>query len=139
MPTYTLYRLATGRIIGTLPSEDTPETNWFEPGTGWLQALNPAGDNSAEYHVTGSPAAITPRPALAATLDKPFIVANGTDQATLAGIPAGAIIEVRDVHKLSRYTADGTALEITADESGDIVIEVESFPFRRARLVVTAT
>lgn len=137
MMRYTIYEISSGQIVGH-GTTDEPQS-LSDLGVGRAALIDQPPDITPDRHyVTGSPAAVVQRPALGATLNKPSIAANGVDQAILSGVPAGATIKVRDVHGMSDYLADGTTLEITADEPGRITVEVEAFPAAVTRYTVTA-
>lgn len=96
---------------------------------------------SQQYHyIAGSPPAVTARPTPASTLDKSTITANGTDAATLSGIPAGSSVRVTDSNGTTDYTVNDGTLEITADDPGTITITVTpAFPYKPLTVTVTAS
>lgn len=120
-------------IVGWMNAAGSSATPTLPPG---IVALDYDGDPSDKYVVGG---AVTLRPAMQATLDVPTIAANGTDKATISGVPAGARARVEDVNGISVYVVTDGRLEITADVAGSISVAVQLWPYLDARYTVTAS
>lgn len=84
----------------------------------FVKEVNDAPDPETHYVDTsgGVPAAhaLATRPTMAVALDKPSILADGIDRATLSGFPAGATVHVRG----ATQTVDDGVLEVTSDIDG---------------------
>lgn len=138
---YLHFELSSGRVIGSLteyhenddPSENIP-ASW-----GAIAAPDQAAAYAAaDFYVTGSPAAVTPRPDFSITVDKTSINSDGIDKSTFTGIPSGATVVISDASGTTTLTADGTALEVSAEEAGEIAVGVRLFPYLDYVAVVTA-
>lgn len=99
------------------------EAQAMEPGENVLDfgAEAPGGIDHREVYV--SEGALVPRPS--PTLDKAEILADGSDTATVAGIPTGATVTVDG----EAYTVADGVLEISTDVAGTYKIVIsEVFP-----------
>ncbi|MFV3131961.1 hypothetical protein [Niveispirillum sp. KHB5.9] len=88
-------------------------------------------DLLADYVVSGT---ITPRPILP-QFDKTSILADGTDIATLSGLPDPCTVLVNG----EEHTITGGTLELDADYPGTWRVEIRHFPYRDFVQEITAT
>lgn len=134
-----IYRNSDGAIVGRRSYEPDHPANAAPLPSGCSLLESESFPNESASYITGTPAVITDRPTPACTLDKTSITANGTDTATISGIPTGSAVRVNDGNGTTDYTVDDGTLEITADEPGTITITVTpAFPYRPLTVTVTA-
>lgn len=130
------YASGSPRVIGIIGL-------YSEPGPGSIGAAElwaecPAGfDGEADDYCIQN-GQVVARPAMACTLDKPTIAANGTDTATVSGIPVGARVTVTDANGVTVYTVTDAVLQVTADEPGPVDIAVEARPAVPYRVEIVA-
>ena len=129
----TFYDLTDGKITGTLIcSEPYFEAN--VEGKTWIEGTY----DLEEYYVVRGIATL--RPSFSLALSKNTIIANGTDNANLTGVPSGAVVTMeRSGGGSISVTADGTTVEITATMPGNYLVTVSKWPYRDEVFTVAAT
>ncbi|MDW7556783.1 hypothetical protein D9623_26480 (plasmid) [Azospirillum brasilense] len=130
MRRYVAYAPDTGRVIASAycPA-DLMHT--LHPGAGLL--LDDQLDPLTEYvdPVTKQPRA---RPVLILVASRNRIKADGADETTITGIPAGAIIIVRG----ETFEADGAAVTYSTTQPGQHALRVLAFPYQDATVTIHA-
>lgn len=130
MRRYVAYAPDTGRVIASAycPA-DLMHT--VHPGAGLL--LDRQLDPLTEYvdPVTREPRA---RPVLTLVASRDRIRADGADETTITGIPAGATLIVRG----ETFEADGAAVTYSTTQPGQHALRVLAFPFQDATVVIHA-
>lgn len=135
---YLLYLTATGAICGNQDMDRTPESGDF--GNRRLAIAHAGVWDVTTQYVSGSPAALTSRPANPATIDVTTITANGTATATISSIQTGASVTVTAAGVATTYTVTDGTLELTSDTAGTIAVLVRGvFPNIDKNFTVTAT
>lgn len=130
MTYFTVYDTTTGEIlrVGECPSYMVAD----QPGTG-EDVLEEYGDYDTQYVVAG---ALTPRPSVAASIDKTEIQADGFDTATITGIPAGWAYEISNGETGATVGGD---IELTALEAGTFTLRFTNWPYQDIEYTLTAS
>lgn len=133
---YAIYVTATGAIskVGSSTGVMNAAAQ-VGAGEGYVMAAIDQGPihDGSHYVVDG---VITTRPEAGISLDKTAIDADGVDEATVSGIPAGSLVEVDG--EVVEVT-DGT-LELSSDANTVFFISIEPpFPFISWSATVTAS
>jgi hypothetical protein len=135
-----VYKNTDGSIVGQRSYDTDHPANGAAIPSGCSELFTDSITHWNTHYITGTPPTVTARPTPACTLDKSTITANGTDTATLSGIPTGASVRVTDSNGATDYTVNDGTLEITADEPGTITITVTpAFPYKPLTVTVTAS
>ena len=135
MINFYLYDSDSGRVLGT--------GTYDERGDGATNRAVKAGtiNPDTEYAPGGVK---TARPTFNLTtllLDKQNIVANGVDQATISGVPAGTVVKVfKDEDKFPRgaATVNDGSVSLRVDTAGAYRIVLENFPTQVTSFTVLA-
>jgi hypothetical protein len=131
------YFAASGAISGWLQDDRVFDSSWFAHDMGFIEVQEgQAIDREAQY-VSGG--ALTARPASPCTLDKPTVLANGTDTATISSIPSGAVATITDANGTATHTITDGVIELTGDDAGTIRVTVVLFPYLDWTATVTLT
>lgn len=126
-----------GKIIREI-STSTEEMLLANIETGDDYVISEEPFNAEETYVLNG--VLTPRPSFSLALSKSTITANGTDKATLTGVPSGATVTMDRIGGGSRSaTADGTIVEITATMPGNYVVTVSKWPYKDEVFTIAAT
>ena len=98
-------------------------------------------DRFSEYVVqSDNGPMIVPRPTLRISVDKTAIVANGTDAATIRGLPSPCeMIQDPGEPEEQRVNVTGGGFVFTAENPGTYQFRIERFPFLPLNLEFTAT
>lgn len=122
---YCIFRSGTGQIMQcmNIPSDEAPlyERPNEIPAV-QVMACNAAPDMFGDYVVGG---AVVQRPTLP-SFDKTSILANGSDTATLSGLPDPCTVLVNG----QEYIVTGGTLELDAGYPGTYRVEIRHFPYR---------
>lgn len=78
-----------------------------------------------------------PRPIMKAAPNKTQVLANGTDQVIIAGVPKGARIFMQGPI-VRQLVGDGTDLVMTFALAGDYTLKMFSFPYQDKTVVIHA-
>lgn len=134
-----LARGSEGRIETTISVTDE-ETELIESykGSGYVEATGFDSVDVRTHYISGSDVLV--RPSFSLALSKSTIIANGTDKATLTGVPSGATVTMDRIGGGSRSAvADGTTVEIAASLPGSYVLTVSKWPYRDEVFTLAAT
>ena len=123
---YAVYITATGRITrtGTCVASDID----LQPGAGASVKEIPSGIEVAdETHYVDGSSEFASRQTVTATWDKTTIDADGTDEATLSGLPEDCTVYEGD----NSIEIDGTVFVFAADAIGDYRILIDEVEYLR--------
>lgn len=130
MVSFIKYHTQSGRIRQAM--DIGPDEAVLYEETGWsVMAVDTAPALSTDYVLAGI---VTPRPVLPG-FDKTSILADGTDTATLSGLPDPCIVHVNG----ATHSITGGTLELDADYPGIYQVEIREFPYRDFIQEITAT
>ncbi len=118
---------AEGRITSTVGTyQPALKTRYDELGAAYIETREhfPGIDLFIDMYVVNGE--VVPRPEFPGTLDKTTIVANGTDTATLSGLPVPCVVRL----DIQTFTVEDGSLEITSDMVATYNINVEHWPFK---------
>jgi hypothetical protein len=138
---YCTYDTATGAIhvIGNC-DPGMLQSQAVESGCTLLQLTQPIFPKGWYIDVTRSPPAPAQRPASAAAIDKTAISANGTDAATLSGLPNPSTVTVINPDgSISRSPVTAGTFALTATAAGLYRLYVDAFPATDFQTAVTAS
>ncbi|MCW2242274.1 hypothetical protein [Azospirillum canadense] len=121
------YDAATGRVLGTLtlPPSGLP----LQTVPLYLGVLD-----SATQYVDPASGEARERPLLDLTVDTTTIRADGSDVATISGIPPGTVV----YSPLGRHVIDDGVLEYTTVYPGDHRFVIDAFPAQRQEVTIHA-
>jgi len=131
MRTYTQYAARTGEILGVLTLPDRIEE--FDRHNVLL--LDGATDGATQYIVNGVP---TARPVQSSAADKQSIKADGSDTATITGIPVPCAVHIDGPVVMQDIAVPDGSLTFTALVPGAYRIRVEAFPFLPWEVIINA-
>jgi len=148
MPRYVIFNATSGYIDRFIEVEETDLSLNVEAGEASLITYELVDGDIEGYYVDiiGSPPVyeIKKRPALVPTWDKLYIVANGTDKATITGLPNPSYITIFDkdydqgIQAATATVTDGSA-EITLDTEGRVQMTVETETYQPYEEYITTT
>lgn len=92
-------------------------------------------DGNSQYVFDGD---IVDRPSMSGTLDKPEILADGVDEATITGLPTECNVTVSGPVDGSTPVTNGT-FAMTADIPGIYMVKIESWPYLKQEFEIVAT
>lgn len=130
MVSFIKYHTQSGRIRQAMDISPEEANLYEEPGWSVMTVDTPP-TLSTDYVLAG---AVTPRPTLPA-FNRTSILANGTDTATLSGLPDPCAVTVNGV----AHSIVGGTLELDADYPGTYRVEIRQFPYRDFVQEITAT
>jgi hypothetical protein len=133
---------ATGRILGSGHCADADlglQPNGWPAGAAVLQVAA-ATDPNLNY-VTGEPPTqgVAARPTFSGSLDKTAISANGTDAATLSGLPNPTTVTLTGPQGRNTYTVTDGSFALTTAWPGAYRIDIDPFPQLPASFTVNAS
>ena len=117
---YTAYHLATGRflyIIGVAEAELPLQS--IEEGHGFIDG---AHMSATHYLHSGT---VVPRPAIATTVSKTIVAADGVDVVSISNLPVPCTM-IAQGQEIA--VADGV-VDLTFDLAGDFLIKVVAWPY----------
>jgi len=133
MALVTFYNSGTGEIEGIISCSDSA----LSANVSGRSYVN-GGYDAETYYISGTTPTL--RPSFSLALSKNTIIANGTDNANLTGVPSGAVVTMeRSGGGSISVTADGTTVEITATMPGNYLVTVSKWPYRDEVFTVAAT
>lgn len=126
------YETATGRILASGNSTyQVPES----PPAGVTRAYGITADKRTHYIDQG---VAVERPANPSSADVTTIQADGTDQVTVSGVPAGSTVRIDGPVPVPAAQVDDGTVEFTTDTPGAYRIVIDGFPERRKIIEVQA-
>jgi len=131
---YVVFDINSGFItrVAYLPSYETG----FIEGSEDLLPYDAGNLSDLEHYVDLNTMTVVPRPDNLSTLDKTTVAADGTDLATISGIPAGSVVRITG--QPEQTITDGV-LELTFDTPGTYKIRIQSFPEKDTEFTIVAT
>jgi len=140
---YALCRPSDGVVegFGSCPDAETP----LQGGHRGLQsvAISPALYEEIrlaplDYRLQGD--AIARKPAMAATIDRTSIKADGVETATISGLPDPCKVTVSGAVALAPTTVTGGSLDLSSTVRGSLTVRIERDPeFRAWTATINAT
>jgi len=123
-----------GRILqtGSCPEEMLD----LQAGPGREVMEGGAGVTSYSHYVANGE--IVERPGMGISVSKITLVADGSDEVAITGVPAGAQLSI-DGPVVADAIADGEPISITSVHAGIYVIQATKFPYRDERININAT
>lgn len=128
MITAAIYKISSGEIIRIVSSPLSMVRDQCRDGEAWVVCSTSARDGS-HYVDCG---VISTRPAMPGSLNKTCIRADGTDYATVLGLPKPCTVTFCE----TPYEIDDGEFCFTVDLPGTYEITVEAFPFLPAKFTV---
>ncbi len=126
----TVYNLETGRIERIITASISLAQNQAGYGESWLVG----SANPCFQYVDLVTGLIAQRPTMPGTLDKPQILADGLDLATISNLPQPCTVTFAG----QTYLVEDGEFAFTADIHGSYIVEVEAFPHLPATFTVEA-
>lgn len=131
LKTKTVYDLVSGKTILILSSPSPETDDWLQQGYGVVDGAWP----DLAYYVHPQTQIPTPRPLLELTVDKTRVVCNGSDVATVSGLPIPCLTKING----EEIWVDDGSLELTFELAGVYRIELDPpWPYRPATVEIIA-
>ena len=126
---YFIYDTTTGRPLCNASATELPP--FMDAGTQYK-----LGRCEQTEYVDVATGDLIQKPTMSVTVSKDTVTANGTDKATLTGVPTGAALFIGGT---AYGQADGSAIDLTFDLDGDYRFRASLFPYLDYTVVIHAT
>ena len=124
----TIFDPRSGKINRVIIAPVGVAQDQVQEGESWVDGHS----NDLIHYVDGG--LIVNRPTMPGTLDKPQILADGLDLATISNLPQPCTVTFSD----QTYLVEDGEFAFTADIPGSYTVEVEAFPHLPATFTVEA-
>lgn len=125
-----IYETTTGRILRNIVC--TPDQVRYQVGAG-ESAMEGTADGATHYAPLG---AVTARSAMSASVDVFAIAADGVEEATISGLPAGAVVSIN--HVVVGEVDPAGEVVFTTDTPGEYVVRCSLFPWLDYEVTIDA-